>query len=209
MLRGPDPIRDALAQLGRGVVFVQVGANDGRANDPIHRLVRWSGWRGVAVEAVPAIYERLAANYRRYPQVKAVHAAIGPVAGEMLPFYYLEAAPDDPFYAERIGSFKREHVVMHPIPDVERRLKTCMVETATINDLISEQAPDIGLLHTDAEGFDEKLIPTVDFARWPLHTIMFETAHMSPDGRAQCESLLREHGFARVAASPMDEMWRR
>lgn len=209
LARGHDPIRHVLSKLGRGTVFVQVGANDGRSNDPIFRQVRWADWRGVAVEAVPNIFERLAQNYRKFPQVVAVCAAVGATSGDSLPFYYVDPKVGDPFYADRVGSFRREHVLMHPIPDIERRIKTCMVVTITMDELIKNYAPDVQLIHTDAEGYDEELIPTIDLARWPVHTILFETAHMSDVGRIRCESFLRSHRFKPVVASPMEALWRR
>ncbi len=49
--------------------FVQIGAHDVDTNDPLHATVVSHNWTGVAVEAVPAIYERLCANYAEIPGV--------------------------------------------------------------------------------------------------------------------------------------------
>src|SRR5262245_12222347 len=47
-----------------GVTFVQIGAYDGVAGDPIRSLVLESnGWRGVMVEPQPSAFNRLRRNY--------------------------------------------------------------------------------------------------------------------------------------------------
>ena len=43
--------------------FVQIGAMDGVVDDPLREHVLASGWRGLLVEPLPDMFERLRANY--------------------------------------------------------------------------------------------------------------------------------------------------
>ena len=44
--------------------FVQIGANDGFKADPIYLYVRKYGWKGILVEPVSYIFEKLKENYK-------------------------------------------------------------------------------------------------------------------------------------------------
>lgn len=50
-------------------VFVQIGADDGRRNDPIHDLVTRHNLAGLAIEPLPDLFVELKKTYRRYPKV--------------------------------------------------------------------------------------------------------------------------------------------
>lgn len=43
--------------------FVNIGANDGVVADPIYPFIAKYGWRGIAVEPVPYVFEQLKKNY--------------------------------------------------------------------------------------------------------------------------------------------------
>ena len=44
---------------------VQVGANDGKTQDPVHPLIMRGGWSGILVEPIPNLFGRLSAY--RFP----------------------------------------------------------------------------------------------------------------------------------------------
>src|SRR5438552_16548503 len=48
---------------------VQVGAHDGAVVDPLRAELVYRRWRGVLVEPVPYVFERLRANYEGNPRV--------------------------------------------------------------------------------------------------------------------------------------------
>src|ERR1700681_618887 len=51
-----------LARKGK-ILFVQIGANDGIKNDPIHVYVRKYHWNGLLVEPMPDFFNTLRINY--------------------------------------------------------------------------------------------------------------------------------------------------
>lgn len=44
--------------------FIQIGSNDGLANDPLREFVLSKRWKGILVEPVPYLFDRLIDNYK-------------------------------------------------------------------------------------------------------------------------------------------------
>lgn len=96
--------------------FVNIGANDGVLNDPIHPFVRRYGWRGIAVEPVPHVFAQLQANYRDVPGVVLEQVAISDTP---LPFWYVQPGSGSAEFAvQQLGSLHRDR-----LDDALRRLR--------------------------------------------------------------------------------------
>jgi hypothetical protein len=58
------------------VFFVQIGANDGKTEDYLYDFVCRGGWRGILVEPVRPVFEKLQRNYRDVPDLTFENVAI-------------------------------------------------------------------------------------------------------------------------------------
>ena len=59
------------------VFFIQIGSNDGKTGDPLYPLVnKYSKYRGLFVEPVPYLFERLVDNYSFRKNLLFENAAI-------------------------------------------------------------------------------------------------------------------------------------
>ena len=137
-----DIVGAALTAARDEVGFVQVGAFDGLANDPIHDLVHRFGWRGVLVEPQPDAFERLRANYAGVDGLVLLNVAIADERGTMTLWRIGGDEPGDPWWRGQVSSFDRDHVLKH-IRDDQRlaaRVVGDPVETMTINDVF-ERSP--------------------------------------------------------------------
>ena len=64
--------------------FFQVGANDGRSNDPINYYIKKYGWKGILIEPQKKIFSKLKNEYRKYTQnVIFENIAISSTNGEI------------------------------------------------------------------------------------------------------------------------------
>src|SRR5688500_11709303 len=72
--------------------FVQIGAYDGQANDPLVDVATELGWRGVLVEPQPRAFAKLQAFHARRPQFFLKRAAIGPNSEPRLLYSLRETA---------------------------------------------------------------------------------------------------------------------
>ena len=171
--------------------FLQVGAFDGFAHDPIHPLVEAFGLRGLVVEPQARLLEALKANYAGHPQVQVVNAAVADANGTR-DFYTTADGPT------RQASFFRPHLLKHGVS--ADQIQTLTVRCATIATLLQEHGLDrCDLLQIDAEGYDYQIVRTVDFAAVQPLIVRFEHAHMTDDECDQCVELLASHAFRFIA----------
>lgn len=180
--------------------FVQVGANDGSARDPLRIQIGRRRWRGVMVEPVPYVFQRLAARYSGHPRIQLEQAAIADRSGS-LPFYHLrEAAPGETVwqYYHALGSFRRDVLLKHRnfIPDIDSRLVETLVPCTTLGSLCKRHGLDhIDLLFIDTEGYDYEILRTVDFTTQRPRVIVYEHIHLSQEDRQHARELLAQQGY--------------
>lgn len=201
--RRPDPIPlmlEALDATVRDVVFVQIGSNDGEHGDPLRPFILAGQWRGILVEPVPYLFERLRNNYRGRPGIGLVNVAIGLEDGtaEFFAIAQSDGNEELPEWYDQIGSFSREHILKHAsyIPRLEERIVALDVPTLTFDTLFREQRIDrFDLLHIDAEGYDFELLKAFDLGRRRPKLLMFEWKHLSDEDLASCRELLNSAGY--------------
>jgi FkbM family methyltransferase len=182
--------------------FVEIGSNDGVRDDHLSTHIRSSRWRGLMVEPVPHVFERLRENYGDLDRVALVNAAIAPTGGT-LPFYHLaEADPrereDLPDWYDSVGSFSREKVLeqKRSIPDVEERIRCLEVPAMPFDALCAEQGVDrVDLILTDTEGFDAEILGSIDFDAWRPRLVVYEHFHLDAEVREATAERLRGFGY--------------
>jgi FkbM family methyltransferase len=102
---------DALLQpyLHPDFFFVNIGANDGVVADPTYPFIRKYGWRGIAVEPVPYVFEQLERNYAGLDGVILEQAAI---SNRQESFWYVEQGSGTIDYiAQGMGSLDRDRLL--------------------------------------------------------------------------------------------------
>src|SRR4051794_27440227 len=68
--------------LGYGPIsFIQIGAHDGKTGDSIYPRATTRTWRGILVEPVKYLFDRLVENYRSFDRITCVNAAIAETPG--------------------------------------------------------------------------------------------------------------------------------
>lgn len=179
--------------------FVQVGAHDGREQDPLWRHIQGRKWSGVMVEPVPYVFRRLERSYANDPRIRLVNAAIAPTAGTATLYHLPESAePGLPPWYDALASFSRDVIAKHKefIPDIESRIEPIEVPTITFADLCRQNGIDrIDVVQIDTEGYDYEIIKLIDLDRAAPTILMYEHIHLSPEDRSGCESLLMDHGY--------------
>lgn len=198
-------ILDAFAGTQEGVFFVQIGANDGLHNDPLHKLVKTYAWRGLLVEPVPYVFERLERNYRGTPGLVLENVAVAAKNGA-LPFYHLARTNDMvPEWYDQLGSFSLEHLLRHAhlIPNIHDRIVKSDVPCKTLATLFAEhRIQNIDLLHVDAEGWDYEIIKQIDLDTFHPNLILYEHRHLTEPQIQACKNLLAASGYQSIEIGP-------
>jgi FkbM family methyltransferase len=200
-LAGPRLIR-AFADAHPEAFFIEIGSNDGVQHDYLRPFILERAWRGVMVEPVPYVFERLRRNYGSLERVELENAAIADRDGT-LPFFHLrEADPAErdrlPGWYDGIGSFSREVVASHAahIPDIESRVVRAEVPALTFESLCRKHdVSRLDLLLVDTEGYDFEIVKSIDLAARHPRLLTYEHYHLDPADRARCAEYVREHGY--------------
>lgn len=181
------------------VFFVQVGACEGAIGDPLGYFMRVGRWRGILVEPVPYLAERIRANCGDLSGVTLEHAAIAPEEGERV-FHYLEPGEGDlrPEIHKTLGSFRRENLEQHAhyIANFEKRVVSKPVRCLPLDALCRKHAvKHLDLLFCDAEGYDHEVLRTLDLARTPPRLVVWEHQHLAAADAASCRQRFEDAGY--------------
>ncbi len=215
-LAAPRLLR-AFADAHPDAFFVEIGSNDGEQHDHLRPFIVGRSWRGIMVEPVPHVFERLRRNYGAIERVTLENAAIADRDGT-IPFFYPAAETDLtglPDWYDGIGSLSREAVVGHArhIPDIEQRLVREEVECLTYASLCARHGvARVDLLVIDTEGHDREILRTLDLTGQRPRLIVYEHFHLSPHDRGDAREQLEragyetlEEGFDTFALDPRDD----
>jgi len=192
--------------------ILNIGANDGVDNDPIHPfLLLYPAWRGLAVEPIPYNFIELERNYRdKYPGITLLQAAIGDT---QKPLYYVDqAAGCDMRWVSQIASFDREYVeksllgirLMAPPGTVTEDaqahiLEDCTIECVSLESLLEDNDINtIDFLNIDAECADFDIFSRFDLARYLPSILCIETACFEQREREEFDQRISLHGYRRV-----------
>lgn len=197
-------------------VFIQIGANDGMALDPLRAQILFKKWRGYMMEPVPYLFKRLKKLYEKNPRIVTINAAIADVDGQ-LPFYSIAESDSDDVWSwyHALGSFRREIILKHKnlIPDIEGRIQEIVVDCMRFETLCSKNSIDrIDLLQMDTEGYDFEIIKRIPFDRYRPTMIVYEHLHLGENDRGACINYLESFGYSilvskfDVAALQLDKL---
>ncbi len=196
-----NPVAERLhrfAQASRDVFFVQVGAHTARAGDQLSLYIERDGWRGVLVEPVPALFERLRARYENTPGLVFENVAVAEEDGERS-FYQLDEAASEVYaLADQLGSLDRAVLLSHEdqVPDIEDHLVRIEVPCVSFDTLLRRHAIGrIDVLSLDTEGYDGKLLRSFPWHRLRPRLVAYEHDHLEQPERDATEKLLRELGY--------------
>jgi FkbM family methyltransferase len=153
--------------------------------------------RGLLIEPIPELFDRLTATYADSRDLIFVNAAVAATEGTR-DFYWVSPLPGDPIWVDQLGSFSKDVVLSHAewVPRLADRIRAVRVECRTLSSLIEESGfSRVDLLHIDAEGHDFAILKTVDFeAAWSPRFILYEQKHLG-DERESAIELLHSAGY--------------
>jgi FkbM family methyltransferase len=156
--------------------FIQIGANDGKNDDPLHHFIKWNKAKvsGYVLEPVKEYYAELQKNYSGFPTIKTLNLAIHNSETEMI---INRVSPQSqavlPPFVKGIASFKKEHHIHCKVATehiVEEKVDCISLE----NLMLQYNITTVDLLQIDTEGYDAEIILNIDFKKWKPSIINFE-----------------------------------
>lgn len=224
----PHPLVDQLQKMlepGAVVNIVQVGANDGVINDPLHGFLKAhpAATRVVLVEPQAALIPVLRRAYAFHPGAVIIQAAVGPVGTLLLHRVRPECwgdlvvpyAAGWPEYRAPTGVTSARcdtvlaWVAQHyrgPLP-VDDVVEAVEVEAVDLPMLLVRAGlfQRLDALVIDAEGYDDQVIAASDIAGLRPRLIQFEAVHLGAARLAAVTARLVAFGY-RVERHGMDAL---
>lgn len=199
----------SLSKLGNFHV-IQIGANDGITNDPIHKFIKRDRWKGVLLEPQKAVYDQyLKKIYHKNEGLHPICAAIGMKDGAQKLF---KIGFSDMRWATGLASFSKEKVEeLFENGIVEKNCQQfgLSIPTEAAKRISFEEVPvlspktliqryditSIDLLQIDAEGFDLEVIRIFDVPNTLPKAIIFENVNHSKQDLEASYQLLQSTGY--------------
>jgi FkbM family methyltransferase len=181
-----------------GLQFIQIGANDGRRADPIHRHVLTHAWTGVLVEPLLAYFEKLKENYATTAGLRFVQAALGVPAGQAEIFQLRPDLKNLPDWAWGLASLDIERVrtAAAELELDDHAIVAQSVPVITWRELLREgDVTRCDVLIIDTEGRDIPILRSAPLAELAPRVIQFEHGCSSKTERLAIYGDLLAMGF--------------
>jgi FkbM family methyltransferase len=179
------------------VSFVQIGANDGIKNDPIHAFIKKYRWSGVLVEPLPELMEKLKMAYAGMSGLRFENVGIAGESGAM-DFYFLPPEYNDPDWLQQIGTFDKNAIALNleNYPQLMDKVATREIKTVTLKELMTRNGMSkTDLLLIDAEGFEYRILSQLDQLTEKPSYILFEWGCMNDSDQTKLYDLLKSQGY--------------
>ena len=192
------------------VTVVQVGANDGINNDPIHKFIKRDRWQGVLLEPQKFVFDKyLQPLYKKTKGIVTMNAALD-IEDGFKPIYKISVS--NARWATGLTSFNRailEEAIRSgyierqaikegcPLPkNIEEYITEESVECICTESLINKLGLSrIDWLQIDTEGFDFEIIKMFNIGVTKPAVIVYENLHFPPSLRNECLTYLKQFNY--------------
>jgi FkbM family methyltransferase len=165
--------------------FLDIGANDPVILNNSYYFSS-AGCKGVLIEPDPTLYKKIVA---KRPRDKCLNVGIGDSEQDAADFFIFEPPEFNTFSAESASDYQAHGMKL---------LRTISIPLRSINQIISENfdsAPNF--ISLDAEGFDERIIRSMDFTKHRPEVFCIETVDYSTQEKiVGIQNLMIERGYS-------------
>ena len=187
-----------LSESGKNTFVLQIGACDGKEDDPIHKYLIDGNVQAVLVEPMSHSFQKLQQTYGHLDNVQLVQCAIGRHNGESTIYSVkTEGRWEASSFAPMRSSFNREHLLKHKI--LENEIEAASVKTMTLGTLLkSYQIDRISFMMIDTEGFDAEVVQMLLAEGLFPDKLCFEHIHLDQESIDGLFTNLKKHGYTWV-----------
>lgn len=201
----------------KGTNFTQIRSNEGvMITDPLYPLILREHWKGILIEPVPRIFEKLKKNYSGLSDLFFENVAISNTK-KTSNFYVIDENAEfikkNPFlvneaggpWGDLVGSLDRDHILRCKPFLSEKDIKAIQVKCVTFQDIIEKyQLKRVDVLHIDAEGHDGVILMSINFKTVKPNIIIFEYVNLTPTDYQACTNYLYSHGYSLIHNGQLD-----
>ncbi len=177
------------------IKFIQIGANDGIRFDDLYSFVTDGQWTGLVIEPLPSHFKKLCQNYKHHPNVKPLNIGIHPLLKEAKIYSVLESALNKyPKWVDGCTSMNRNHLIERGVSN-DDILESIVMCDPLMSVVEKYEMHDIDYLQIDTEGYDARILKSIDFTKLKPAVIKFEWMHLSQIEQNEIKTLLHSYGY--------------
>ncbi|WP_186299975.1 FkbM family methyltransferase [Algoriphagus algorifonticola] len=173
--------------------LILIGANDGLSFDDLFKHLNPNKTSGILVEPSPKYYQLLKSNLSSFNNIIFLNLALYKERSMVKLFqlneYGLVKLPE---WGRGIGSFSKEHLLKFNIEDSDIEI----LEVQSIPFMgILETYPSyykVDYLQIDTEGYDAEIIKMIDFNKFHVKLIKFESINLKKGDIKELEQLFKK-----------------
>ena len=190
----PNDVFLELSRVKKPIYFLQIGAMDGVSYDPIFPFVTEFSWKGILVEPLPDMMERLKINYNNQEGLIFENVAIAEsTENKILYRVTAEAIKENnlPEWLQGMSTFSATK-----LQDYEPFIIKTPVACLTLAKLLDKHPlPRIDVLQIDTEGYDYIIFKQFDFTRYKPLVINMEIINLKFEELSALEDALFNLGY--------------
>lgn len=161
------------------MTFIEVGANDGKTNDPLAKYIVSNKWTGVLIEPVEKCFKSLCQIYKDIAGISCENIAIFPGTDTVKMYIPKNTAA---------SSINPKH------PAFGGPAQETIVQSRTLDFIVNKYGmTELDLLYIDAEGYDFVVMQTLTSLR--PHIIHYEHRHLG-EQKQKCEEYLKNLDYS-------------
>ena len=205
-----DEFLDRWSRDNAPVSFLQVGANDGFIQDPLHKFIKRDNWSGIMLEPQPDVYNNfLVKLHRKRAGITMLNAALDWQDGTR-PLHRISVSNER--WATGLSSFMKETLLERlDNPRIKKHARRQGISLSDNPDemIIADEIRTISpetllkefengkfkLLAIDTEGFDFEILKMLDLDRISPGLVLYEELLMDEGTKAECRAYLEKHGY--------------
>ena len=154
--------------------IIQIGANNGK--DEVFDFINQNRFNielAILIEPIPFIINDLKDQYKELDNISIENIAINDDPNSKhLTLYYIENSNYE------VSSFNKEHVIVHKPKDEINEIKFLDIPCMTFNNIMEKYSLiNLDYLFIDTEGLDTYIINSIDFKKYNIKNISFESKH--------------------------------
>ncbi|MFZ4059773.1 MAG: FkbM family methyltransferase [Bacteroidia bacterium] len=174
---------------------IQIGANDGKLDDPIFKFWQKYRWRGLLVEPQKEMFERLKLNYLKCENIIFEQCAVSHFDGNCELFKIAKENRSD--WHTGIATLTPDKGDLHFENKVKgKNLEIEMVAVRTLKSITTDHCiRKAHLIIIDTEGHEFEILNSVGFFDTSPDIIHYEHKHLSFVEQDKCLKLLSANGY--------------
>jgi FkbM family methyltransferase len=186
-----------LATKNQAGQVVQIGSNDGKADDPLHKHIKKNKqWEVHFVEPVADVFEQLQINYGGNSRFHFHQIAIND--GSTQTFYSVAANAAEelsqlPGHHNKLGSFIKNNIVKHLGDRILPYILETEIKGRSLDQFFKEnEISNLLVLHIDTEGYDWEILKQFQVKKYAPPVVLFEHKHLSIADKNRAIQLFNE-----------------